>query len=88
MHGLQPALHQLRWAQDKGGKARGKGTCGSVLQIAAKEKLQKVFVHWPSVQWSHCTSFLNMYPKYQEKLTDSLEGKNLKGNGQLLELGR
>lgn len=88
MHGLQPALHQLCWAQDKGGKARGEGACNSVLQIAAREKLQKVFGHWPSVQWGHCTS--NQLPEHVVQIsrkTDRLGGKNLKGKGQLLELG-
>lgn len=45
MHGLQPALHQLCGTEDEGGKGRGEGARSSILQITAREKLQKVFGH-------------------------------------------
>lgn len=56
MHGLQPALHQLRGAEDQGGKGRGEGACSSVLQVTAREKLHRVFGHRPSAQQGHSTS--------------------------------
>lgn len=62
MHGLQPALHQLRGAEDQGSEGRGEGACSGVLQITAREKLQRVFGHRPSAQQGRCTSYQLLEP--------------------------